>query len=108
MTWWRYIDDIFFILEHGQESLNVFIDQVNMFHPTIKFMAEHSKEEVNFLDLNIELIDGELKTDFFVFTKDTHQFLNSTSSNPHHCKQGIPYSQVLRLNKICSYNENFN
>ena len=37
-----------------------------MFHPTIKFMAEHSKEEVNFLDLNIELIDGELKTDFFV------------------------------------------
>ena len=66
MTWWRYVDDIFFILEHGQESLNVFIDQVDMFHPTIKFMAEHSKEEVNFLDLNIELIDGELKTDFFV------------------------------------------
>ena len=66
MTWWRYVDDIFFILEHGQESLNVFIDQVNMFHPTIKFMAEHSKEEVNFLDLNIELTDGELKTDFFV------------------------------------------
>ena len=62
----RKNNDIFFILEHGQESLNVFIDQVSMFHPTIKFMAEHSKEEVNFLDLNIELIDGELKTDFFV------------------------------------------
>ena len=62
----RKSNDIFFILEHGQESLNVFIDQVNMFHPTIKFMAEHSKEEVNFLDLNMELIDGELKTDFFV------------------------------------------
>ena len=26
MIWWRYIDDIFFISEHGEESLRVFID----------------------------------------------------------------------------------
>ena len=32
MIWWRYIDDIFFIWEHGEESLKVFIEQVNMFH----------------------------------------------------------------------------
>ena len=38
------------------------INQVNMFHFTvIKFTAEYSKEEVNFLDVNIKLIDGELK-----------------------------------------------
>ena len=61
MIWWRYIDDIFFIWEHGEESLRDFIDQVNLFHPTIKFTAEYSKEEVNFLDLNIKLIDGQLR-----------------------------------------------
>ena len=27
-----------------------------MFRPTIKFTAEYSKQEVNFLDLNIKLI----------------------------------------------------
>ena len=74
-----------------------------MFHPAIKF----SKVVVNFLDLNIKLIDGELKTDLFVKPTDTHQFLDPTSSHPYHCKKGIPYSQALRLNRICSDNENF-
>ena len=27
MIWWRYIDDIFFIWEHDEESLKVFIDK---------------------------------------------------------------------------------
>ena len=63
MIWWSYKDDIFliwehdatfFIWEHDEESLKVFIDQVNMFHPAIKFTAEYFKEEVNFLDLNIK------------------------------------------------------
>ena len=61
MIWWRYIDETFFIWEHGEESLRDAIDQVKLFHPTIKFTAEYSKEEVNFLDLNIILIDRELK-----------------------------------------------
>ena len=48
MIWWRYIADIFFIWEHGEESLRVFIEQVNMFHSAIKLTAEYSKEEVIF------------------------------------------------------------
>ena len=42
MIWWRYIDDEFFIWEHGEESLKVFIEQVNMFHSRIKFTAERT------------------------------------------------------------------
>ena len=78
-----------------------------MFHPTRKFTAEYSKERVNFSELNIKLIDGKLKTDLFVKPTDTHQFLDPTSSHPYHCKKGIPYSQALRLNRICSDNANF-
>ena len=48
VIWWRYIDDIFFIWEHGEESLKVFIEQVNMFHSTIKFAAEYSKRKLIF------------------------------------------------------------
>ena len=69
--------------------------------------VEDSKEEVNFLDLNIKLIDGELKTDLFVKPTDTHQILDPTSSHPYHCKNEIPYSQALRLNRVFSDNENF-
>ena len=107
MIWWSYIDDIFFIWEHDEESLKVFIEQVNMFHSTIKFTAEYSKEAVNFLYVNIKLIDGELKTDLFVKPTDTHQFLDPTSCHPYHCKKGIPYTQALRLNRICSDNGTF-
>ena len=107
MIWWKYIDDIFFIWEHGEESLENFLNQLNSFHPTIKFTAEYSKETINFLDLNIRLGGGELMMDLFVKPTDTHQFLDPSSSPPYHCKKGIPYSQALRLNRICSDNESF-
>ena len=44
-VWGRYIDDIFFIWEHGEESLKEFINYINTFHPTIKFTADCSKEK---------------------------------------------------------------
>ena len=63
-VWWRYIDDIFFIWEHGEKSLKEFINEIN-------------------------------------------QFLDPTSCHPYYRKKGIPYSQTLRLIRICSYNNNF-
>ena len=107
MIWFTYKDDIFFIWEHGEVSLKVFIDQVNLFHSTITLTAGYAKEELNFLELTIKLIDRELKTDLFVKPTDTHQVLDPTSSHPYYCKKEIPYSQALRLNGICSDNENF-
>ena len=68
-----------------------------MFHSTIKFAAVYSKEKVNFLDVNIKLIDGELKTDFFVKPTDTHQILDPTSCHPYHCKKRMPHSQLSGL-----------
>ena len=106
MIWWKYIDDIFFIWEHGEESLEKFLNKLNTFHPTIKFTAEYSKEAIN-LDVNVRLVEGELMTDLFVKSTDTHQFLDPSSSHPYHCKKGIPYSQALRLNRICSDIESF-
>ena len=107
MICWRYIDNIFFIWEHREESLEIFLNKLNSFHPTIKFTAKYSKETINFLDVNIRLVGGELMTDLFVKPTDTHQFLDPSSSHPYHFKKGIPYSQVLRLNRICSDNESF-
>ena len=56
-TWWRYIDDIFAIWEHGREALNTFLDQINSFHPSIKFTAETSTQQVSFLDTTVILED---------------------------------------------------
>ena len=45
--------------------------------------------------------------DLFAKPADTHQFLDPSSSHAYHCKKGIPYSQALRINRICSDNESF-
>ena len=92
--WWRYIDNIFFIWEHGEEYLEKFLNKLNTFHPTIKFTAECSQETINFLDVNVRLVEGKLMTNLLVKPTDTHQVLDPSSSHPYHCKKGIPYSQA--------------
>ena len=49
--WWRYIDDIFLVWEHGEESLIEFIWYLNEFHPSIKFTHKYSRESIEFLDV---------------------------------------------------------
>ena len=71
-TWY----DVFFIWEHGKESLEKFLNRLYSFHSTIKFSAGYSKETIIFLDVNIRLVDGELMTDLFVEPTNTHQFLD--------------------------------
>ena len=51
----RYIDDILFIWEHDEQSLTEFINEINSFHPTVKFTADWSKEQVSFLDVKVTL-----------------------------------------------------
>jgi len=39
-VWWRYVDDIFMIWNHGEEQLQKFLKEINILHPTIKFTDE--------------------------------------------------------------------
>ena len=105
--WWRDIDDTFFLWEHGEEKLKSFIDNINKMHPTIKFTADWSKTSINFLDVTVSIAEGVIETDLYVKPTDSHQYLLSSSCHPFYCKKGIPYSQALRLNRICSNNEFF-
>ena len=77
--WWKYMDDIFFIWEHGKEKLRNFIKTLNEIHPTIKLAAEWSQKSINFLDVTVSLIDGQIETDLFVKPTDSHQYLHSSS-----------------------------
>ena len=73
---WLYIDDIFFIWKHGEEKLKEFIDVLNKKHHSIKFTAELSKTQINFLDVILSLENGKIKTDLYVKPTDTYQYFH--------------------------------
>ena len=43
-VWWRFVDDIFAIWTHGEQSLHKFIKSLNRHHPTIKFTPTWSAD----------------------------------------------------------------
>ena len=76
-------------------------------HPTVKFTDEWSKTSINFLDATVSHVEGVIETDLHVKPTDSHQYLQSSWCHLFHCKKGIPYSQALRLNRICSETNSF-
>jgi len=106
--WLRYIDDIFLIWEHGQDALDSFLDHLNSCHDTIKFTTEQSHKCVNFLDTTVHLSDtGALYTDLYCKPTDAHNYLAFASAHPDHTKISLPYSQLLRVRRICTNIEDY-
>ena len=49
--WWRYIDDIFSLWEHGEDKLKEFTKHLNEKNLIIKLTVEWSRISINFLDV---------------------------------------------------------
>ena len=58
-----YIDDKFFIWEHGEEKLWHFVKTLDEIHPAIKVTAEWSQKSIKFLDVTISLKDRKIEID---------------------------------------------
>ncbi len=102
LLWLLFIDNIFMIWTHNPDELKKFIDHLNQVHPTLKFTFESSPTQVSFLDTWVKMEDNFLYTDLFVKPTDTHMYLHYNSCHPKHSKSGGPYSQLLRVKRICS------
>ena len=103
--WVRLIDDILLICE---DELQKFITHLNTVHKSIKFTSESSTTEVNFLDTCIHRTeDGKLTTDLYIKPTDSNNYLLYSSAHPPHCKRSIPYSQFLRIRRICTEKADF-
>jgi hypothetical protein len=107
IIWYRYIDDIFCIFNHGEEKLTNFIFHLNNCHPTIKFTYEYGTKDISFLDTKVSIAEGKLVTNLYTKPTDSHNYLLFTSSHPTHIKKAIPYSQFLRVRRICTNIEDF-
>ena len=108
----RYIDDVFMIWTHNDNSLKNFIKFANEYTDSknmksnIKFEVNISKEKVNFLDVEITLSDQILHSNVYSKPTDAHLYLNAYSCHPAKTIKNIPEGQFIRIRRICSnYND---
>ncbi len=101
LLWKRFIDDIFCIFQGTEQELLEFIEFLNSKSPP-KFTYEYSRHSVNFLDTTIYVENRKIQTTLFVKETDSHSYLAFDSCHPKHNITSIPYSQLLRVKRICS------
>ena len=103
LEWKRYIDDVFSLCGTQKESkIDQFILEAIRHHPTIKFTAEKSGKETNFLDTTI--FKGERYHKDSILDINTHfkwtekfQYTHYTSYHAPGVKKGFTKGEVLRL-----------
>ena len=101
LAWFRFIDDIFMIWTHGQDTLSSFLQNLNSFSP-IHFTWSSSTNHATFLDVNLHLTDGSIHTSVHIKPTNHQQYLHFDSCHPFHIKKSLPYSLATRGRHICS------
>ena len=99
----RFIDDIFFLWNGTECELMKFIHNLNQNHSTIKFEFTYSRTSITFLDTKVyKNENGTLCTTIYRKPSDRRNFLNYKLEHLKALKNSIPYSQALRIKRICS------
>ena len=92
---------------HGASELQKIIEHLDTCVPSIKFEANISDSEINFLDVKVKLNNGKITTTLYRKETDSLSYLDYSTCHPKSCKNAIPYSQFLRLRRICSDDDDF-
>ena len=68
---------------------------------------EISETSIAFLDIKVSINVNGLSTSVHYKPTDSHSYLLHSSSHPSHVKNSIPFSQFLRLRRLCSDDSDF-
>ena len=100
----RYIDNFISAISSSREELHQFITSVNSFHPALKYTREISETSLAFLVISKFLLVATCYVCTSVHYKptDSHSYFLYSLSHPSHVKNSIPYSQFLRLWRLCA------
>ena len=104
----RYIEDFFMTWIKSESELRHFLNEINQKHQSVKFDFKFSKESIEFLD-TLVYIDSKnrLQTTLYKKPTDCQNYLHAKSAHPFSLKKSIPYSQALRIKRICSTFEEY-
>ena len=101
LCWLRFIDDIFMIWPHSREALDSFLQNLNTNYP-VNFTHNVSPHHVTFLDVDLFLEQGTIRTKVHIKPTNAQQYLHYNSCHPPHSMKSLPYSLAVRGKRICS------
>ena len=86
----------------------LFIDKRYISHVIhFKFTHNITEQSLPFLDIILKIENDTIATSIYYKDTEAHSFLNFKSSHPSKCKDSIPNSQLHRLHRIYSQDNDF-
>ena len=107
LTFLRFIDDILVIQADGnREVLKLLFDSIT--NEDCTYVIDKPGRRQSFLDVFIYFAEnGHLETEPFTKPTSTTSFLQYLSNHPDHCRDSIPYAQLIRLRRITTNYDKF-
>lgn len=108
----RYIDDILIIWTKPQEDLEKFLNDLNTFHPSLKYTFEYSTENTNFLDLTIYKgphfqRTKQLDTKTYQKPQNLYQYLHYTSHHQRNVHKAVILGECVRYIRTNTTKDNY-
>ena len=105
----RFIDDLVFFFSLPAHEIDFFLDKFTKIHPSLKFSINISHESIPFLDTTLIILPDSprIRTSMYYKETDAHAYLDYNSCHSKALLNSIPYSQFLRVRRICSDDTDF-
>ena len=84
------------------EKWELFTNFVNSLTLYLKFTMEFGSKSIHFLDLKISILNGQLESTVYRKRTDSHLYLHAKYCNKASSIRYIQKAVVLRLQRICS------
>ena len=81
-----------------------FYTMINNLNPDLKFIFENPSKFLNFLDINIRIVENSLAFDIHYKPTNSFNYLTYTGCHPPHTKKNILLSLAKRIVSIVTNN----
>jgi hypothetical protein len=101
--WARYVDDVIAIVK--RDKIEETVESLNNSSPTIRFTIEREDErKLPFLDLMLEVNEGEIEFDIYRKPQFVQRFIPNTSHYPVQHKMAAFETMIFRMFNRCLRN----
>ena len=102
----RFLDDIFhtWLINFDMETFQKLINELD---PHLKFIFEKNTTDLNFLDINIKIVDNQLHFDIYHQPTNSFSYLKYNSFHPSHTKNNISLSLGRPVIRIVTDNHDY-